>query len=104
MIEHRNVLNLALNTPHLFGDGVSRTLLSSPYTLDHHAGELYSCLLNKGTAVLAPDNICSDALNLGDFILDHDIHFAIIPGVLVSRWLKEVSFLRNDCRMQDMAV
>ncbi|KAF9371938.1 hypothetical protein BGX21_004959, partial [Mortierella sp. AD011] len=84
MIEHKDVTNLALTRPSIFGvDSSSKVLQFFSFSFDGSVHEIFSALCFGGSLHVLPDHIRQDRSQLWDYMSSNSITQALIsPAVL----------------------
>lgn len=82
MIENINVMHVIVAYASPLMDGVKRTMLFAAYVFDASVSEIFPGLFNKGTIVMATEDVRKDPVALGDFLVEKKIDWATIPPVM----------------------
>jgi amino acid adenylation domain-containing protein len=85
VVEHRNVLNLAMHMVEHWSLGPSdRTLLLSSLNFDASVLDWVGALLTGGRAVVVPSRTRLNPSALADLLREHEVSFGLIPPAVLS--------------------
>lgn len=89
-IEHRSVLNLAVNMSGIYPKGAVLSLCNIGF--DAFILESIAALLNGKTIVIVPDNEINDSGSLADYITGYDVGFMALTPSRLGTYLKDDRF------------